>query len=139
MRHLLEVHAIRTCQHNDLSLATLSHLTADMAAMEHGPIYRDFRGFSKADATFHRTLVAMSGNRFLLQSWKDLHFHLHVGRLYAGAGVIDFGDALHEHGEIVATLQSRNLPRAIEMVDQHIRYAENRLRTLVTATFASTT
>jgi DNA-binding GntR family transcriptional regulator len=134
VRHLLEMHAIRICQPDPVAIANLTQLVTTMAAMEHGPVYRDFQAFSKADATFHRTLVTMAGNLFLLRSWENLHFHLHVGRLYAGAGVIDFGDALAEHAAIMNALQAGDPMRLLADADHHIRCAEQRLRRLVTAT-----
>jgi DNA-binding GntR family transcriptional regulator len=137
VRHLLELHAIRTSESISKTVDHLMQLVATMSAMEHGPDYRDFRAFSKADAEFHYGLVAMSDNVFLMQSWDNLHFHLHVGRLYAGSGVIDFRDAISEHTAIVKALQTGDKQHIVEIVDNHISCAERRLRILVTAALTS--
>jgi DNA-binding GntR family transcriptional regulator len=133
VRRLLELHAVRTHEPNAATVAQLTRLVATMSAMEHGPDYRYFRAFSKADSQFHYELVSMSGNAFLIQSWKNLHFHLHVGRLYAGTGVIDFSDAIAEHTAIIHALQTADKQYIVDIVDNHISYAEHRLRILVTS------
>jgi DNA-binding GntR family transcriptional regulator len=94
---------------------------------DHGKTYRDFAAFSRQDHAFHRAVVSMSGNRFLLEAWSGLNFHLHVSRLYAGEGVIDYADALQEHDAIVDALLAGDPGRLAAAVEAHIRRAEVRL------------
>lgn len=132
VRYLLEIHAIRAARSSDERITQLATIVDRMPLMEHGPIYRDFKEFSEADREFHHTLVAMAGNDFLLRAWDDLHFHLHVGRLYAGAGLVDFDDALREHAAIADHLVAGQREAAMRELAHHIKRAEQRLVDLVT-------
>ena len=102
-----------------------------MAAASSGPSYREFSSFNRQDRDFHRALVGASSNPFLINAWDNLHFHLHVGRLYAGAGVIDRTEALDEHTAIIDALRSGDQRQAVESVSRHIRQAEDRLQHLL--------
>jgi DNA-binding GntR family transcriptional regulator len=131
MRHLLEMHAFATMQSGGTEVARLSELVTLMPSMEHGTAYSDFRDFNQADREFHHTLISMSQNPFLIRAWEGLYFHLHMGRLYAGAGVIDFGYALREHAAIVQALQAEDRETAARTASHHIQQAEQRLRRLL--------
>jgi DNA-binding GntR family transcriptional regulator len=133
-RQVLEVAAARSAVplHGAVHLRdeVVRHASA-MRDADHGKTYRDFAGFTRRDHAFHRAVVAMSGNRFLLEAWSCLNFHLHVSRLYAGEGVIDYADALQEHDAIVDAVRAEDPDRLAAAVDAHIRRAEGRLVRLV--------
>jgi len=131
IRHLLEMHAFDIMRPDEIAIARLCELVAQMPAMEHGTVYSDFHEFNQADREFHHTLIAMSRNPFLIRAWEDLHFHLHMGRLYAGAGVVDFGYALPEHTAIAQALQAGNREAAAQAASHHIQQARQRLRSLL--------
>jgi DNA-binding GntR family transcriptional regulator len=133
-RRLLELHALEQARVDDASVARLSAIIARMPSMDHGPVYRGFREFSEADREFHHTLVAMASNTFLVRAWDDLHFHLHVGRIYAGQGLIDFHDALREHDAIVGLLRARDISSAAQELARHIDGARARLTPLIEQT-----
>jgi DNA-binding GntR family transcriptional regulator len=133
VRRLLESAAITTAEPDETSVTKILDLARLMPHMEHGGQYREFQDFNQADRDFHLTLVQMARNPFLERAWHDLHFHLHVGRLYTGSGVIDFSDALHEHEAIAEAVASGSLDAAAELVTQHILGAESRLLELVPA------
>lgn len=128
---LLELHALQFSLPDDEVMKHLLELNASMPSMEHGSVYHDFRQFNQADREFHYLLLSSSHNPFLIRAWTDLHFHLHVGRLYAGAGVIDFSQALLEHTKIVLALQKKDQPALLEAASQHIQHAEIRLKRLL--------
>ena len=109
----------------------LEKLVARMPYVEEGPLYRDFREFIRIDHLFHHTLISMSENTFLRRSWDDLYFHLHVGRLYAGAGIIDFNFGVREHQEILNMLRTGDRGSLIAKASQHIKQAEQRLQPLI--------
>ncbi|HEY7417398.1 MAG TPA: GntR family transcriptional regulator [Ktedonobacteraceae bacterium] len=134
IRHLLEMHAFEIMRPEEAAIAHLSELVAQMPAMEHGAAYSDFREFNQADREFHHTLITMSHNPFLIRAWEDLYFHLHMGRLYAGAGVVDFGYALPEHTAIAQALQAGDREAAAKAASYHIQQARQRLRSLLPAT-----
>lgn len=131
VRALLELHALQTSLPDQETLKRLTELAEIMPSMKHGPIYHDFKQFNQADREFHYLLISSSRNAFLIRAWSDLHFHLHVGRLYAGAGVIDFSQALSEHNTIVEALQKNDQRALVETATQHIQHAEARLRQLL--------
>jgi DNA-binding GntR family transcriptional regulator len=109
----------------------MADLVEIMAALTPGRRYRDFREFNRADREFHHALVRTSGNAFLVRAWEDLHFHLHIGRLYTGVGIIDYGDALGEHAAILDALRTGDKGRIVDRVSQHIKRAESRLSKLL--------
>lgn len=127
VRRLLEEHALEVMELDAEAIECLRRIASQMPIMENGAHYRDYRDFNLADREFHRTIVSMSGNEVLLRSWDDLHFHLHVGRLYAGVGLIDLDDALREHSEIVSALRKSDPRAALQALTAHVRGAEARL------------
>lgn len=131
VRRLLELHALHVAELNAAEIERLAALVQQMKESSHGPEYRDFRAFNQMDQLFHCQLVALSGNSFLIEAWSGLHFHLHVGRLYAGAGVIDFREAITEHAQVVRALRHGDREELLEVVGSHIGGAERRLRQLI--------
>ena len=138
VRHLLETYTLGCAELNSPMVGRLEEIVGLMPTMEHGPVYRDFREFNQADREFHHILVSMARNTVLTKTWEDLHFHLQVGRFYAGAGVIDFGDALREHVAIVEALRTGDKEAAARAVSHHIKQAEDRLKILVDAVVLTT-
>jgi DNA-binding GntR family transcriptional regulator len=129
-RQVIEVAASRSA----IPLERVTHLRDEAVRLarsmhdsEHGKTYRDFATFTRQDHAFHRAVVSMSGNRFLLDAWCGLNFHLHVSRLYAGEGVIDYADALQEHAAIVDALVAEDPSVLAEAVETHIVRAKGRL------------
>jgi DNA-binding GntR family transcriptional regulator len=96
----------------------------------HGRRYVDYVQFTRADSHFHTALVEMTNNAFLATSWERLDFHVHVSRLYAGAGVIDFEEAQVEHRSHPAGTINRNLKELIIACQNHIDNSEKRLERL---------
>lgn len=131
VRYLLETHALANATPRQADVARLTDIVDRMSSMGHGPEYRDFGDFNQADREFHHRLIATARNAFLEKAWSDLHFHLHVGRLYAGQGVIDFGYALREHAAIVDALHRGDRDGAIRAASLHIGEAEKRLKKLL--------
>jgi DNA-binding GntR family transcriptional regulator len=131
VRRLLELHALAVAELDAGGIERLASLGQQMNEAGHGPEYRDFRAFNQMDRLFHRQLVALSGNSFLIEAWSGLHFHLHVGRLFTGAGVIDFREAITEHAEVVEALRQGDREGLVRAVSRHIAGAERRLRELI--------
>jgi len=132
----LETHArnlgveARLTDPNSVSVAQIAALQAvaeQMRNVTHGTRYHEYAAFSRLDSEFHRLVVEFSGNRFLVNAWSGMNFHLHVSRLYTGSGVIDYGDALREHEAIVAAVVKRDPERLIETATGHALLAEARL------------
>jgi len=97
----------------------------------HGPRFADYAEFNRADTALHEAILAATGNAFLTQAWKRLHCHLHLSRLYAGPGVVDFDDACVEHGAIVQGIVQQDTKLLIKAYEAHVHNAEKRLGRLV--------
>ena len=102
-----------------------------MSKVGHGTRYADYSRFSRLDHELHLRLIQLGGNPFLVTAFESLHFHLHMSRLYAGAGVIDFDDAQAEHAAIVEALESNDGPAVWRACQSHITQAERRLLPLL--------
>jgi len=131
LRRLLELHALETADLDPAAADTLDAILDRMDAADHGPAYHRYKTFNQADRAFHQTLVELSANPFLVRAWTDLHFHLQVGRLYTGAGVIDHEVGGAEHRAIAAALRAGDRAELIRRDALHIRRAELRLAPLL--------
>ncbi len=98
-----------------------------MRGIEHGSKYRQFSNFSRLDSDFHRQVMELTGNSFLVNAWCGMNFHMHVSRLYSGQGVIDYSDALREHEVIVEAIEARDSNGLRSAVKRHVVAAEKRL------------
>jgi DNA-binding GntR family transcriptional regulator len=130
-RYVLETTALRQVQPTPADLERLQEIVDRSALTGHGPEYRGFGDFNRADRAFHHILVGMAGNPFLTKAWDDLHVHLHISRLYAGKGVIGFDYLLAEHAAIVAALRQGDLEAFYQAADQHLVRAVERLQGVV--------
>lgn len=129
-RQILELNLLQSVK---IDQAVLSRLRADvnkMSKMEPGTTYERYAEFTWTDHEFHRGLLGMSANPFLFEAWEDLHFHLHIARLYIGIGIFDHVEAAKEHDEILTALEAGEQERAVTLLASHIRGAEKRLTAL---------
>jgi DNA-binding GntR family transcriptional regulator len=130
-RRILELGALGAAGWPDEETGRRLHaFAARMPQMTHGPEFRDFVDFNRADRDFHRTLVGLSGNSLLVRTWSGLHFHLHVGRLYSGVGVTDYSEAVREHAAIAEALNAGDHAALLSRVAAHIDASEKRLAPL---------
>lgn len=105
----------------------VSDALLDAKAGGTGTSYSSYSSFSRADSAFHDSVLALSGNRFLLAAWRSLHFHLQVGRLYESRGVFDFGEASREHDAILKAVSSGNPEQLVSALTVHAENARFRL------------
>jgi DNA-binding GntR family transcriptional regulator len=117
---------------SDGQINEVRRLERQVGTSPHGARYADYADFARADSEFHRGVVALVGNQFLEAAWTGLYVHLHVSRLYAGTGVIDFDEAGVEHAAILGALEQRNADNLVEAALSHIDRAESRLASLLT-------
>jgi DNA-binding GntR family transcriptional regulator len=130
-RRTLELASIKSAIMDPASIDRIGALLRQLSSTEGGIEYEQYHGFNQADREFHLAFVSMSQNRFLRHAWEQLHFHLHVGRLYAGAGVIDLQEARTEHQAIFQALKDGDRKELLQRMGDHIKSAETRLRRLV--------
>ncbi len=129
-RRILELAAIKSAIINSETTSRVTNVMKRFAGTDSSPEYRHYRDFNRADREFHLALVQMSRNRFLCHAWEQLHFHLQVGRLYAGAGIIDHKEACNEHERIFAALKADDRKKVLKCVGEHIHAAKRRLTQL---------
>jgi DNA-binding GntR family transcriptional regulator len=127
VRHALELHAAKAALITDEAVQELTRLVQHMTSATDGAVYVDFKEFLALDHQFHRILVGLANNSFLLKAWQDLHVHLHLSRIYTGVGLIDRDDALIEHQGILAAVQQRDKEEMARLLSQHILRVETRL------------
>ncbi len=68
VRHLLETYALSTGRITSKDIIELENLANQMTVANDGLVYQDFKDFLQADHLLHRTIVALSGNEFLVKS-----------------------------------------------------------------------
>lgn len=139
-RHTIEAGAVRGNQPQpaawvrnvaNADVRKLRSVVTKMARVEHGANYAGYSRFSRLDHSLHLALIELAGNPFLVNAWQGLHFHLHMSRLYAGAGVVDYDDAHTEHTAIVDALEQRDGAALWRACDAHMTRAEKRLVSLL--------
>lgn len=98
-----------------------------MSELTPRPAYRLFARFHQHDRVFHEMIVALAGNRVLLECYRALSVHLQLHRLYRIRGAVDHREALPEHAAIVAALRSGQSIRLERALATHISGAAKRL------------
>jgi len=109
----------------------LRSLLSKMARAGHGASYSDYSYFSRLDHELHVRLIELGGNPFLLTAFESLNFHLHMSRLYSGAGVADYDEAHAEHTAIIDALDRRDGLTLWRSCEAHMLGAEARLVSLI--------
>ena len=127
VRHLLEIHALREVVPSRQAVEDLQALIVQMESAGDGALYSDFKDYLQLDHQFHRVLVSLSGNRFLLKSWEDLHVHLHLSRLYTGIGLFDRANSVLEHRQIVEALRKNDNLQLMSLISQHVKRVGQRM------------
>ena len=127
VRHTLELHALSGAVASRQAVEELQALIGQMANAKDGALYSDFKDYLQLDHQFHRVLVSLSGNRFLLKAWEDLHVHLHLSRLYTGIGLFDRADSVLEHQQIVEALQKNDNLQVLSLISGHIKRVGQRM------------
>jgi len=132
-RRLLEAHAAANAEPSPDELDALERLLKKMVALKPSADYAKYRRFNELDHSFHQGVIVLARNPYIEEAWQGLHFHLQMCRLYAGEGVIDHDDAVHEHASILRALRHGGGEAAAEAVRAHVDGAEQRLLSLLPA------
>lgn len=136
LRHMLETHALNSSELSDSAIVELRTVVERMSTTSDGAVYSDYKDYLLLDHHFHRILVTMGRNSFILKAWEDLHVHLHLSRLYTGIGLFDSRVSLQEHETIVQTLEQRNKDQAVRLLSGHIKEVEERLELFLVDRFS---
>lgn len=82
-------------------------------------------GACEADIKFHETLVAMSENSKLINTYQHSHIPLFHQKLTKTQQALDDFDQTHrEHDAIVKAIRAKNLPAAQRALSRHFRRGE---------------
>jgi DNA-binding GntR family transcriptional regulator len=131
VRHLLETYALNSAVASDVAVQELGAVVEQMRGATDGAVYVDYKDYLVLDHQFHRILVGLAQNSFLLKAWEDLHVHLHLSRLYTGIGLFDRDDSLLEHQRILEALQRNDRGQAVTLLSQHIKRVVQRVAALI--------
>ena len=125
---------MRTAAHN----ATNLHLAAIHAALEQcsGPL-NDDSAFAKADAAFHRSIVAVTANPILLELHDRFVYELVASREANVHPIPSNEKSYDEHCQIYEAIVEGDTELAMSIMDQHLSRsfrsrlprAENRINT----------
>jgi DNA-binding GntR family transcriptional regulator len=113
------------------SVRPLRSLVSKMARAGRGASYSDYSYFSRLDHELHVRIIQLAANPFLLTAFESLNFHLHMSRLYSGAGVADYDEAHAEHTAIIDALERRDGATLWQSCETHMLGAEARLVSLI--------
>jgi len=127
VRHLLEVHAIQSAVITKDAIREIKGLVEQMIQAKDGAIYDDFKDYIQLDHQFHRALMELSGNNFIIKAWEDLKVHLHLSRLYTGVGLFDRDDSVNEHQAILDAVRAGDLTQVAALLSQHITRVGKRM------------
>jgi DNA-binding GntR family transcriptional regulator len=127
VRHLLEVHAIQTAVITKGAISEIEGLVEQMIQAKDGAIYADYKDYLLLDQQFHRALIELSGNNFIIKAWDDLKVHLHLSRLYTGIGLFDRDDSVNEHQAILDAVCAGDLALIAALLSQHISRVGKRM------------
>lgn len=105
----------------------LDALVARMDALASQPEL-DVKEFNATDASFHRTIVQASGNRFLVQAFDSLHSHVQIARHFQGRSVAEARLSNEEHGRLLDALRHDDADRVGLEVAAHLGSVVVRLR-----------
>lgn len=127
VRRLLETHALMEGTVTGREIDQLNSLIQEMESTGDGHVYQEFKDYLDRDHQFHLEIASLTGNKVLIQSWKNLNVHLHLSRLYTGVGLFDRDNSFSEHVGIVQALKNNNRNQAVELLSKHINDVECRL------------
>jgi DNA-binding GntR family transcriptional regulator len=129
VRRLLEVDAARLAV-SRIILADLRVMERELEAMDAAhpePVFDAYRDYNQRDRIFHETMIGAAGNGVLLETYRTLHVHTLLARLYHDRGEVDYQESVREHRTIVEALRARDPATAGEAVRRHIDGVEQRL------------
>ena len=85
-----------------------------------GPTSHDYRDYLRADISFHETIAAAGGNRFLQAALAATSPHAHRFRRFKGGTITDAADSLREHQAVLDALRARDPEIASSAMRQHL-------------------
>jgi DNA-binding GntR family transcriptional regulator len=128
-RHLVEPWAAAEAARRRARAEIIKSLREAVKAMMAEPPsreYRSHRAFTEADSRFHKIIMAAAENSVALKCFEDLHFHLHLSRLYIDREQ-DVELTHAEHVQIIDAIEAGNSDGAADAMRQHLNGSYERL------------
>jgi DNA-binding GntR family transcriptional regulator len=118
-RSLLETRAMRASMEND-SRSLIAELRKTAREMKRAYRMGDIFLSKRLDAEFHGAFIRHSGNRYLMQSYANIGHSVEALRHRFMDTAIYRNRAFDEHQEIVDSLASNAISKAIDVLQEHI-------------------
>ncbi len=130
----LEVKAALEAQAAPAAAAALRHSCSTLhllcRKLETAARRRDFKAYQTLNHSFHRQIVAASGNALLLKIWESLAFEVRTRPILEFLHQEDPMDIAAEHTAIVLAVESGDGPRASALLAGHAQRLVRHLRSL---------
>jgi DNA-binding GntR family transcriptional regulator len=129
VRRLLEVDGARIAADRLIlaDLRVMERAQEAMAVETPDATFGEFRDYNRHDRVFHETMLGGSGNAVLLETYRGLHVHTMLARLYHDRGEVDYRESVNEHRAILDALKERDPTATADAVRRHIDGVEQRL------------
>lgn len=95
-----------------------------VADMQQAVADHDASAYRRLDAEFHRTLFRYCGNQLLAESYESIEFRVQSLRTRLSTEHTNNATSIMEHQEIVRSLVSRDIDRAVAQLVDHINLTE---------------
>ena len=101
--------------------AELAELRALQFEMQAAHARRDLPGYYRLNARIHDLISAAARNPVLRATWKQLNARMHALRFRSNQDEAKWAQALAEHAQMVALLQSRDGPALRTLLIRHLQ------------------
>jgi DNA-binding GntR family transcriptional regulator len=127
LRVVLEAYAVQLAVQSMTTaecdaLCALVEQMAQVAQPGTGP--QAARAYLQLHEQFHQLIVDASHNDHLKRLWMQVNAYVRIARAYTREPGRQLGLTLEEHAEIAGSLAARDGARAQELLEEHIRHAQ---------------
>lgn len=134
VRRMVELYAAQYILENGLVQQFLDCIHPAQEKMEQatsGEDYLDYQVFMQGDHDFHALLVDQTGNRRLIDIYRDLNPHMHVARAHYVDDVENARQTQREHFAFIEALKCGDLEKIQAALDTHINNVKSRIIQLI--------
>lgn len=99
----------------------LEELNQMMLNEEYGADYQHYDKFIELNSQFHKKIVSITRNPYIVEMYGTLSYGPQVGRVHHGRGVPDIELLCQEHEAIIQAIKRGNVQKFILAVNEHIK------------------
>lgn len=127
-RLAIEVGAMRSIEPpvSAVDIERLSAINLEIASVGIGAGFENARRFSELNRAFHRYLIGLCGNPFLVKAYEQIWLGAHFSRVHFERGVHNQGAIVHEHQIVIDAVRVGQIETACELLSKHIVESLNR-------------